>query len=126
MPELAAKATNNSYYLLTRLSLTPHKIAKIEKLQERACPICFTELGVTEVNDPVHIFYNCMTAVFMRRLLYHTWFKFAGIFINTDIKSYYMLQMNTQIDRKTNGHISWKQRKFVHMSHVLHMCTYYQ
>ena len=118
MPELAAKATNNSYYLLTRLSCTPHKIAKIEKLQERACPLCFTELGVTKVNDLVHILYNCMTAIFMWCLLYHTWFKFAGIFINTDIKSYYMLKMNTQIDQKTNGHKSWKHSKFVHMSFI--------
>ena len=116
MPDLAARATNNAYYILTRLSLSPHRTALIEKRQDRACPLCFTQLGIIEVNDQLHNFYNCLTAQFMKKFLYYAWFKFAGIFMNTDIEGYYMLDTKTQIDRKMNGKNGPKYKKYVHMS----------
>ena len=84
MSELAAKATNDAYYLLTRLSLSPHRIALIEKRPYKACPLCFTELGICEQNNQYHSFYDCLIPKFKRKFLYFTWYQFAGIFIKTD------------------------------------------
>ena len=65
--ELSAKATNNAYYLLTRLSLSPHRRALIEKRPDRACPLCFTELGICEQNNQHNNLYGCLIFQFMRK-----------------------------------------------------------
>ena len=123
--ELSARATNNAYYILTRLSLSPHRIALIEKRPDKACPLCFKELGITERNNQYHNFFSCLIPQFMRKFLYYTWYKHAGIFINVDEDSYYMLNINMHMDTKTNGKaISKKNRKFVHLSYICsHLIT---
>ena len=123
--ELSARATNNAYYILTRLSLSPHRIALIEKRPDKACPLCFTELGISERNNQYHNFFSCLIPQFMRKFLYYTWYKHAGIFINVDEDSYYMLNINMHMDTKTNGKaISKKNRKFVHLSYICsHLIT---
>ena len=61
----------------------------------------------------------------MMKFLYHTWYKHAGIFINTNEESYYMLKTNMHIDIKTNGKtLSQKYKKYVHLSYICsHLIT---
>ena len=61
----------------------------------------------------------------MRKFLYHTWYKHAGIFINTDEESYYMLNRNMHIDVRTNGKtLSLKHKQYVHLSYICsHLIT---
>ena len=113
--KISAKATNNAYCLLARVTLTPQRISHIEGLPNRVCPICFVEKGRDERNDQFHIYNNCVTSRFMKRFLPLSRYNHDGIFINMSTESYYLLMPNTQFDKTLNGKQKSKLNKYVHM-----------